>query len=397
MAMKHKGLFGGLAAACLTGAMASAGPVQADGGSALTGDELNATRAAVHLAFADRLRHIGIEQSFLVPHEDEDFTPDFAKEARPLFGAEAWTQWQEDAGREFSGEQVADFLSGAQVLMGPFNGTGAVFAYFNPFWDALLVVQSGCDAEFAPDGADAAFAAAEPTTDEALRVVAFEWLSGETFRGETASNPPSIRTVVPEDDPISVEIWRVQRATLAKFNAVYPPESMGKVKLNKGRIGARDLDRAAEFARIQVRAGMRLKLLSMQMKNETAVGVVIRVGDLLRSASVVMFKRHFTDPTHEFFCETFTQLDRRAFRSGFVPYGYVPTEEGALYVFVNRDLPRLYATASIPVGLVEGVTDRPAIFEWYDLDQAEEHLAAWEDEKAKGAARDSAGESKAGE
>ena len=383
MNAKLHGILGGLAAACISEALTAAPQPQASfGGATLAGDDALATRGAIHLAFAARLRTEGITNSFLVAH-DEGFSPDFAKSARPLFAPGAWTQWEEGAGREFSNEQIADFFSGAQVLVGPFNGLGAVFAYFNPWWDTLLVVQTECDAELVPEGADASFAAARPRSSAALRVKAFEWISGETFRGEAASSPPSIRTVVPEGDPLSVEIWRVQRATVAKFDDVFPAGKMEDVKLHKGRIGARDIDRAAEFGRIQVRSGTRLKLLSLQMKSEEAVGVAVRMGDLLRSASVVMLKRHFTDPDHEFFCETFAKLNRRAFRSGFAPYGYIPTAEGALYVFVNRDLPRLYATASIPAGLVAGTTDKPAIFEWYDLDQAAEHLAAWEEERAK--------------
>lgn len=381
--MKHNRFLSGLAIACLSKTLLAATPLQQPDDVALFGDDASATRAAIHLTFADRLRRIGIEQSFLVPHEDENFTPDFVREAGPMFFSEALTSWQEGAAGEFSAEQIADFFSGAQVLLGPFDGLGAVFAYFNPWWDALLVVQTKCEADMAPDGADAAFAAVPPRVEEALRVKSLEWLSGETFRGELASSPPSSRTVVPEEDPISVEIWRVQRATLAKFNDVFREEDIYKVRLQKGKIGAREIDRAAELNRIQLRAGTRLKLLSMQMKSKVAVGVAIRVGDLLRSASVVMLKRHFTDPTHEFFCETFAQLNRRAFRAGFVPYGYVPTAEGSLYVFVNRDLPRLYATVSIPEGLVDGETDKPAIFEWYDLDLAAEHLAAWEEENSK--------------
>lgn len=384
MSMKLAGILGGMAAVCLAQAAPAESPA-ADGGEALSAEEARATQAGIHLAFAARLRKAGIANSWLVVHDDPGFEPDFGRDAGALFTSLAWNQWKLGAGEEFSDEQRADFFAGAQVLLGPFDGTGAVFAYFNPWWDALLVARTGTASgvDLAPAGATAATAAAEPKAGDALRVEEFEWLSGETFRGEAAKSPPSILTVVPEKDPLSVEVWRVQRATLAKFDAVYSPESDSNVRFRANKIGARDLDRKAEFDRIQVRAGLRLKLLSMQMKNEEAVGIATRVTDLLRSSSVVMFKRHFTDPDHEFFCETFTQLNRRAFRSGFVPYGFVPTEEGALYLFVNADLPRLYATASIPVGLVAGTNERPAIFEWYDLDQAGQLLSAWEEEQLK--------------
>ena len=384
MAMKIKGILGGIAAAYLVQLAAAEAP-SAVNDATLSGDEeVRATQAGVHLAFAARLRKAGITNSWLAVHGDPDFKPDFGRDASALFTALAWNQWKGGAGEEFSDEQRADFFTGAQVLLGPFDGSGAVFAYFNPWWDALLVVRTktASGADVAPANAKAALAAAEPKAGDALRIDEFEWLSGETFRGETAANPPSVLTVVPEKAPLSVEIWRVQRATLAKFDSVYSPDADTNVRFRANKIGARDLDRKAEFERIQMRAGLRLKLLSMQMKNEEAVGVAARVTSLLRSASVVMFKRHFTDPVHEFFCETFTQLNRRVFRSGFVPYGYVPTSEGALYVFINGDLPRLYATVSIPAGTVSGDNGKPAIFEWYDLDKASDFLSAWEEEQA---------------
>lgn len=384
MAMKLNGILGGLAAACLAQQTILAAPPDA-GAASLSPEEVRATQAGVHLAFAARLRTAGITNSCLVAHASPDALPDFGMAAGALFSSLAWNQWKLGAGEEFSDEQRADFFTGAQVLLGPFDGTGAVFAYFNPWWDALLVAKTKTanGSSVVPEGATEAFAAAEPRQGDSLRIEEFEWLSGETFRGEKAQNPPSILTVAPDGDPLSVEIWRVQRATLAKFDEVYSTDADSNVRFRANKIGARDLDRRAEFGRIHIRAGLRLKLLSLQMKSVEAVGVATRVTDLLRSASVVMFKRHFTDSAHEFFCETFTQLNRRAFRAGFVPYGYVPTAEGALYLFVNRDLPRLYATASIPAGLVAGDNDRPAIFEWYDLDKAADLLAAWEEEQTK--------------
>lgn len=360
------------AAACLVGVSSVAAPP-----SDVRKEDIRATQGAVHLAFAGALRNAAVTNSFLFAREDPEIEPNFAAAARGFFTGMTWNQWTKDVAVEFSDEQITDFFAGAVVLLGPIGADGSVFAYFNPWWDALLVVQTTIsEGKSIPEPGKA-------SNIGPLAVKRFEWLSGETFRGETPSDSPSLRTVVPDSDPLSVEIWRVQRATLAKFDSVYGADPAGKVAFHGKQIGADDgLDRAAEFSRIQVRAGTRLKLLSLQMKNEEALGVAIRVCDLLRSASVVMFKRHFTDPAHEFFCETFTKLNRRAFRSGFVPYGYVPTAEGALYVFVNANLPRLYATVSMPAGLVDGETEKPAVFEWYDLDQASELLAAWEAEQA---------------
>ena len=373
--MKLNGILAATAA-CLAGVSSVAAP-----SAEITPEDVRATQGAVHLAFAAALRDAAVTNSFLFARDNSAESPHFAASARGFFSAPTWKQWQDGAGSAFSDEQISDFFAGAEVLLGPISGEGAVFAYFNPWWDALLVAQT----EIASGGGIPA--PGRSADIGPLAVKRFEWISGETFRGDPPADPPSVRTVVPGADPLSVEIWRVQRATLARFDAVYGEDPGAEVSFGLRGIlkkaGLKELDRPAELARIQVRAGTRLKLLSLQMKNEEAVGVAIRVGDLLRSASVVMFKRHFTDPDHEFFCETFARLNLRAFRSGFVPYGYVPIADGALYVFVNVRLPRLYATVSMPAGLVDGETDRPAIFEWYDLDQAAELLAAWEEEKAK--------------
>ncbi len=351
-----------------------------DGGEALAANRMAAAKAALEKANEKNPNFSGVEMTKTA----EDFFGEILP--RAFFEETAANRWREEVSPvvegaspvKFSAEQLSDFFVAAEVFLGPFNDKGAVIAYYNPWWDAILltrtVVKNGLPE---PDAEDSA---------KAPRIEEFEWLSGETFRGETP--PPDlaktcILTVVPEADPISVEVWRRQRATLDRFNNVYGDEPViQELRLNLRRIAPGGVDRVVELNRIQVRAGLRLKLLSLQMKSEEAVGVAKRVTDLLRSSSVVMFKRHFTSPDHEFFCETFTQLNRRVFRKGFVPYGYVPTSEGALYVFVNAHLPRLYATVSMPKGLVDNATDKPAIFEWYDLDQATEHLVAWEEDKA---------------
>ena len=334
------------------------------------------TCGAAHLAVAARFREEAMKNSHLF----DGGTNITAIVPGVFFEAAASSRWMVSIAPEFSPEQISDFFVASEVFLGPYNDNGAVVAYYNPWWDAILLTRTNVRGGI-PRSEDASSANAPKITE-------FEWLGGETFRGET---PPQdlaktcVRTVVPEEDPISVEIWRRQKTTLARFDTIYGDDPGADQDLRLISLGLASFDakaRKTELDRIQVRAGLRLKLLSLQMKSEEAVGVAKRVTDLLRSSSVVMLKRHFTSPVHEFFCETFAKLNKRAFRRGFVPYGYVPTEEGALYIFVNAQLPRLYATVSMPKGLVDGETDKPAIFEWYDLEQAAEHLDAWEEDKA---------------
>ncbi|MCL1856631.1 MAG: hypothetical protein FWF84_03180, partial [Kiritimatiellaeota bacterium] len=276
-----------------------------------------------------------------------------------------------DIASEFIAYQLSDFFTGALMLAGPQDGNGGAFGLYNPWWDAILLFQtkgalpeSGDDKVVAP------------------KVERFALLSGETFRGEKAATPGTA-TVMPGKDPFSTAIWRVQAATVKRFEAVYGESLEDPVQLRLATTwGA--VDNRVEFERIQVRSAIRMKLALMLNKNSQDTAIAARVTDVLCNGSALRLKKHFQSQPHASFVKRLTELPG-AFRAGFTVYGYVPTEAGSLFVFVNRQMPRFYATVSMPAGRIGDRSKGPVIFEWYDLASAAELITAWDNETKGGA------------
>jgi len=344
-----------LAAACAAALAAAGAAAQNTPGA----EQENARAAlfAMHARQLDVVRETGIENP-------ENFSA--------LLSGDAGLAWGVKIAPEFIPNQLSDFFTGTLVLAGPHNADGGVFGLYNPWWDAVLMLQT------------AGGTLPEKDSDRAVvpRVTRFAFISGESFRGE-AVDKPGYGTVVPTgDDPFSIAVWRAQAATVKRFNEIYADAS--DVAFNARALGARD-DKT-ELDRIQIRSALRLKSASLLMKNPGDIAVARRVTTLLREGTETLLKKHFASPHHAFFAETFASLPD-VLRAGFESYGYVPAEEGMLFLFVNRDAPRLYATVSMPRGRVDDPEKGDVIFEWYDLDQAAELLAAWESEKQKGGAQ----------
>lgn len=282
-------------------------------------------------------------------------------------GDRAVAEWEALAGA-FSATQLRDFFSGANAMLGPVTVRGSkwsgVCALYNPWLDAVLALRF----------------------DDAMRIDRVAFVGGEAFRGEKPAQSPATATVVPAGDPLSVELWRVQTRTAARFSELFPAGEEPRFD------SALNAARRRGFESIQVRSALHLKLLSEFAKLDDwgkkpgssklakAAGKMQR---LLRTASAETLRSAFPDPAHAFFCDTFAGLSEgdaglagSDLRSGFGLYHYVPSKEGTLFVFLNPALPRVYATVSFPAGRENGPTGHPVIFEWYDLAQSARLLEA---------------------
>ena len=313
-----------------------------------------ATLFAMHAARMGNLRSLGMTNPENLAGQFED--------APKL-------EWEAKIAPEFIGHQIADFFAGTQVFTGPQDATGGVFGLYNPWWDAILMLQTKG-------------ALPEKMDDKVVvpRVSNFLLLSGETFRGENPAKP-AFDTVVPgEKDPLSPAIWRAHAATLKRFNELFG---------NTETVSFRPLralgepDAKKEMERVQVRSGLRLKFESMLLKNTENLAIAKRVGMVLREGPALFLNKHFASPDHQFFVDTFAKLPREL-RSGFDCYGCLPAKDGSLFLFVNKDAPRLFATVSFPAGRIQDPAKGHVIFEWYDLAQADELLKAWNEEKKGG-------------
>lgn len=322
----------------------------------------NGALFAMHADWADAFRRAGIAGGAAL---------------EPFFLTSTMNEWKEKTREELDDTQLADFFTGAQTLIGAFDDKGAVLAFWNPFWDALLFVRSDDGKLSLPGGRFS-----EPETPKADR---FAWVSGESFRGEPPDKgiPRTATTVPGADEPLAVSLWRAQTGTVARFDALYPPEATDRLRF---RTGVDTPGSEAEWMRIRARSVLRLRMAPMLASNRVDFAVASRCAGLLRTGALWQLRDHFRDKTHDFFCSTLAELPP-ALRAEFELYGYVPTPSATLYFFVEKGVPRLFATVTVPAGRLKSASAGEVSMEWYDLDKAGELLAAWESERAKGGAR----------
>jgi len=320
---------------------------------------------AMHAEWADGFRRTAVED---------------AEALEPFFTVSAYGDWKEKTREELDGTQLADFFNAAQVLVGAFGAQGAVLAFWNPFWDALLFVETRGGSLPLPGGS-----VPEP---EVPRVERFAWASGESFRGESPDEGfPRTGTVVPTaEEPLSVALWRVQKETVAAFDFLYPADPASKTV--RFRTGVASPGSETDWSRIRARSALRLRMAPMLASNRVDFAVASRCTGLLRSGALWRLRDHFRDPDHDFFCSQLSELPPEL-RSEFELYGYVPTPAGTLYYFVETGVPRLFATVTVPAGRLDRADGSEVSMEWYDLDRAGELLAAWNEERTakKGGAR----------
>ena len=280
---------------------------------------------------------------------------------------------------------VEDFFEGASVRMGPCDAHGAVFAFDNPFWDALLFVKTGggdlpLPGDGESDSADPAGPVAawenlleeeppaangKPFSRKRVPVVeAFVWIDGDSFRG----GPPAGADPA---DPFSVALWRIESANAARFRELHPdpasPAGAGRAVLFAPAVSA--VDGAAAARALRVRAGRRAAEIGSLLEKPARLAAASRAAAMLRAGTPTDLVRHFPAPDDRPFRATLSVLPVSA-RTGFAVYGSRVGADGFQGIFVNRDKPRLFATVSFPIAK----ENEPVRFEWYDLAAADRLL-----------------------
>lgn len=291
---------------------------------------------------------------------------------RYYFDDEAYRSWGDLVLPELNELTQSDFFLGGILMTGPVDETSGIVSIYNPWWDAILLMSGKIRDDV-------------PTDAAAIKITDAYLLSGETFRGEPKeADEKSIRrtTVVPENDPISVELWRSVAGTRAAFLKYFPSQARYRGLLPcRGSI-LNGLDTRLEMRRIAVRAALRLKLKLILLKDAKATGLAAHVVKMARDGNLFQLYSYFKEPNSRKLLEPFSEMPP-LFRKDFRLYGYVPTAEGALYIAVNKRIPRLYVTATIP----KDVPKRPASFEWFDLSKSDEMLKLWKARSEKEVAK----------
>ncbi|MBR4615636.1 MAG: hypothetical protein IKO55_08530 [Kiritimatiellae bacterium] len=290
-----------------------------------------------------------------------------------------------------------DFLAGATVLLGPCGQNGAVFAWWNPFWDMLLFVKTGGgelpepkSGEMAPgkDGTVSAASLLGIDEDVAMhgkatpdgkppKIEQFLWVGGKAFRGENGLSGNKTKS-------FSETLWRREVGTVKRFREIYP-ETDG-MAFSKGilRIDPRISTISAEVTRTELRmaAYLRLKAIEACFKNAERKSKAFRGAEFLQRSSGDDLASAFDSFETRPFCQSFAILSEKA-RRGFVLYGCYEGDgeiPNAMLVFINKEMPRLYATGLFPQGLIDKLDGPKHMieFEWYDLNKAERLLESIE-------------------
>lgn len=275
------------------------------------------------------------------------------------------SDWNTSLGLDMSVQQLTDFFTGASVMSGSTGAKISVVGLYNPWWDAILLLDINID----------------PITDfdnSPLKIVDFIFLSGEMFRGEEVKGAVKCLTVVPESDPLSVELWRVTAGTRKVFMEMFPVEDKSSRAWNRLAPMREKLnvDKDGDMARIQARSTLRLQHAVALLKNARDTGLASFITRLARKGNLYRLYKHFREPNSRVLLKSFSELPE-TIRKGFTPYCYVPTEKATLYVLVNKEIPTLYVTVS----LMKDIKAETSGFEWYYLTQADELLAAWNNRK----------------
>ena len=249
---------------------------------------------------------------------------------------------------EFSQICISDFFSAAVVLRGQFDHRGTAGAFYNPFWDTLFIFRSS----------------PLPGVPVFER---FHFIPGEAFRNEEYSGVPDFSTVVSLKDPHAINLLRKTMLTIRKFNATLADNMDYDDFLNYRYAGKNE-----EI--MQIRAGMRLKLKAMLMKNKKHCKEAYAMCAMLRRSNEKQLKNLFHAEDSLPMVGLFCQLPA-VFKKDFTPYGYVPTKEGRLYIMVNKKFPRLFVTMTF----FNSGSDY--MMEWYDLNDSEKIIRVWNSRK----------------
>lgn len=321
--------------------------------------------AAATLAFAETEEAMGKEDRMALNLVEASYTESVLRETmitnaplavKALFTDDAAAKWIAFVEKYLSSEQVRDFFVGAVQLRGPVSEKGSVGAFFNPWWDAVLVVES--------NGATVSLKNGEVMV---RKVGDFRFLSGESFRCDAHAEIPSVETVAPASRRLPHAVALAASRTRAKFDALYADG----VPLLADHAESDAEDNVKE---IQVRSAMRLKMAQSLIADAARYKEAWQLAKVLRDGRKGTFNLIFSSDYAKMMSEKFVALPKAA-RSGFEPYAYYPAKDGSnvrMYVFVNTKHPRLFALAHLGLGL------HKTVFEWFDFARADEIVRAFQ-------------------
>lgn len=269
------------------------------------------------------------------------FRPDaeiaFSKLTAPMF----------DGKRSY---ELSDFFNTSLILAGAQKKDSGITAFYSPWQDAILLVRT--------EGSGTARRGAE-----------FLFLTGETFRGEKFSD--SLELVTPAKAPLSVNLWRVHAATVARFNELFPVTGNPDLSALK-----KDVRQEEELQNIRLRSSARTILAKKLMTDayRTALANCLIAMRALQKGNEKILKKVF-GTKDELGLEAAMTKVPEAIRKNIEPvYSLVMQDSSCLFGFLNPGAPRFIFLVSVD-------KENKFTLEWFDINESAALYKAWEDAK----------------
>ena len=274
-----------------------------------------------------------------------------------LFSSSAAKKWRTFTEPDFSDEQIKDFFIGAVLFRGPFSERGAIAAFYNPFWDTILITESFTEQ-----------VAVKGKMETIRKVNDFAFVAGSMFRGTPNQAETVLADLAAPQHSISYVICSLFIKTKKQFDAIY-----GKLTLPLLiETGHERSDK--NLKQILSASALRLKMVSSLVKNKENYREVWQLAEILQKGKISAFNLLFSSDYAKMMSQYFVKLPLMA-RANFEPYAYYPDRKGGkirCYVYVNSKYPRLFAAMVLGTGY--GKTS----FEWFDLAYAEQICGVFE-------------------
>ena len=274
-----------------------------------------------------------------------------------LFSDGAAKKWKSLTEQNFSKEQIRDFFLGAVLFRGTVSERGGVAAFYNPFWDTILITES-FDVNVNIKG----------KTESIRKINDFRFLSGAVFRGDSEDTARKVVADIAKP-PLNVAytICGLFSRTQKHFNSLY-------ANLKYPLLMNDENDRSENNLRqIQACSALRLKMATTFADTKENYKEAWQLVSTLMKGKLPMFHLLFSSEYAKLMAEYFVKMPMEI-RQDFEPYAYYPDKMNPkvrCYVYVNTKFPRLFAVMVLGTGY--GNTS----FEWFDFAYSDEIEAAF--------------------
>ena len=262
--------------------------------------------------------------------------PDMA--AEKFFENRCFRRWKQRMA-VLNKAQLVDFFVGSMEITGSYDKTSAVSALYNPFWDAILLLEVNI-----------------PEAGGYGIITKFAMLAGETFRNEKPGKYP-FKTVVSKG-PFFIELATVFSKTAEQFDKTFPM----KASPSLGEYAVSNFEDERKL--FELRSVMRVKFMKDMLEKQEDAKIMKSLQLMMQIGQRDSFNKIFWDGKADKHIRTITDLPEEI-REQFVIYSYFQKPNATVFTYIPLFMPRLVATVTIPKD-----QEKAPILEIFDLNDS---------------------------